>query len=98
MPALTLCYNYDRICKQPYFALPVRASTTMTYKRFAEVVLDIPLNKKFHYKIPPSFVNQVGIGKRVKVPFREQNNYRVLCWTNRRIGRRNNKRHNTSSR
>jgi len=69
MPALTLCYNYDRICKQPYFALPVRASTTMTYKRFAEVVLDIPLNKKFHYKIPPSFVNQVGIGKRVKVPF-----------------------------
>jgi primosomal protein N' (replication factor Y) len=69
MPALTLCYNYDRICKQPYFALPVKASTTMTYKRFAEVVLDIPLNKKFHYKIPPSFVNQVGIGKRVKVPF-----------------------------
>jgi primosomal protein N' (replication factor Y) (superfamily II helicase) len=41
----------------------------MTYKRFAEVVLDIPLNKKFHYKIPPSFVNQIGIGKRVKVPF-----------------------------
>jgi primosomal protein N' (replication factor Y) len=69
MPALTLCYNYDRICKQPYFALTVRASTTMTYKRFAEVVLDIPLNKKFHYTIPPSFVNQVGIGKRVKVPF-----------------------------
>ncbi|WP_096894518.1 replication restart helicase PriA [Candidatus Scalindua japonica] len=41
----------------------------MTCERFAEVVLDIPLNKKFHYKIPPSFVNQVAIGKRVKVPF-----------------------------
>ncbi|ODS31816.1 MAG: primosomal protein N' [Candidatus Scalindua rubra] len=42
----------------------------MAYRRFAEIVLDIPLNKKFHYKIPPSFVNQIGIGKRVKVPFR----------------------------
>jgi len=41
----------------------------MAYGNFAEVVLDIPLNKKFHYKIPPSFVNQVEIGKRVKVPF-----------------------------
>ena len=41
----------------------------MAYGKFAEVVLDIPLNKKFHYKIPPSFVNQVEIGKRVKVPF-----------------------------
>ncbi|MEE9259828.1 MAG: primosomal protein N' [Candidatus Scalindua sediminis] len=44
----------------------------MTYKRFAEVVLDIPLNKKFHYSIPPSFESQIGIGKRVKVPFRSR--------------------------
>ena len=44
----------------------------MTYKRFAEVVLDIPLNKKFHYRIPPSFESQIGIGKRVKVPFRSR--------------------------
>ncbi len=35
----------------------------------AEVVLGIPLNKKFHYKIPSSFANQIEIGKRVKVPF-----------------------------
>ncbi|MFQ5965511.1 MAG: primosomal protein N' [Candidatus Scalinduaceae bacterium] len=42
----------------------------MAYENFAEIVLDIPLNKKFHYKIPPTFVNQVGIGQRVKVPFR----------------------------
>ncbi len=41
----------------------------MAYVAFAEVVLDIPLNKKFHYKIPPSFVNQIEVGKRVKVPF-----------------------------
>ena len=41
----------------------------MAYGKFAEVVLDIPLNKKFHYTIPPSLVNQVEIGKRVKVPF-----------------------------
>ena len=41
----------------------------MTYEKFAEVVLAIPLNKKFHYRIPPSFINQIEIGKRVKVPF-----------------------------
>ena len=41
----------------------------MSYEKFAEVVLDIPLNKKFHYKIPPSFIHQIEIGKRVKVPF-----------------------------
>lgn len=41
----------------------------MTYKKFAEVVLDIPLNKKFHYRIPPPFINQVEIGRRVRVPF-----------------------------
>ena len=31
--------------------------------------MNIPLNKKFHYKVPPSFANQIEIGKRVKVPF-----------------------------
>lgn len=41
----------------------------MTYERFAEIVLDIPLNKKFHYKIPPLSINQIEIGKRVRVPF-----------------------------
>lgn len=41
----------------------------MTYERFAEIVLDIPLNKKFHYKIPPPSINQIEIGKRVRVPF-----------------------------
>ena len=41
----------------------------MAYGDFAKVVLGIPLNKKFHYKIPSSLVNQVEIGKRVKVPF-----------------------------
>ena len=41
----------------------------MIYERFAEIVLDIPLNKKFHYKVPPSSTNQLEIGKRVKVPF-----------------------------
>ena len=41
----------------------------MVYGKFAEVVLDIPLNKKFHYRIPPSFVDQIEIGKRVRVPF-----------------------------
>ncbi len=37
--------------------------------KIAEVVLNIPLNKKFHYKVPPSFANQIKIGKRIKVPF-----------------------------
>ncbi len=42
----------------------------MSYENIAEIVLPIPLNKKFHYSIPLSFINQIGIGKRVKVPFR----------------------------
>ncbi|MDR4497840.1 MAG: primosomal protein N' [Candidatus Scalindua sp.] len=42
----------------------------MPYVKFAEIVLSIPLNKKFHYSIPLSCINQIGIGKRVKVPFR----------------------------
>ena len=41
----------------------------MPYVNFAEIVLSIPLNKKFHYSIPLSCINQIGIGKRVKVPF-----------------------------
>jgi len=49
--------------------MPVKDYTSMAYEKFAEVVLDIPLNKKFHYKIPPSFINQIEIGKRVKVHF-----------------------------
>ena len=42
----------------------------MSYVNFAEIVLSLPLNKKFHYSIPLSCINQIGIGKRVKVPFR----------------------------
>ncbi|NOG84790.1 MAG: primosomal protein N' [Planctomycetes bacterium] len=41
----------------------------MTYAGFAEIVLALPLNKKFHYSIPQSCSHQIGVGKRVKVPF-----------------------------
>ncbi len=44
----------------------------MAYENFAEVVLDIPINKIFHYRIPSSFTNQIEIGKRVRVPFRSR--------------------------
>ncbi|MDR4505010.1 MAG: primosomal protein N' [Candidatus Scalindua sp.] len=42
----------------------------MSYAGFAEIVLALPLNKKFHYSIPQSCSNQIEVGKRVKVPFR----------------------------
>ncbi|MCP5002750.1 MAG: primosomal protein N' [Planctomycetes bacterium] len=42
----------------------------MAYTGFAEIVLALPLNKKFHYSVPQSCSSQIGVGRRVKVPFR----------------------------
>lgn len=35
----------------------------------AEIVLNIPLDKSFHYRVPPSLRDQIAVGKRVHVPF-----------------------------
>ncbi|MGR3179473.1 MAG: replication restart helicase PriA [Candidatus Anammoxibacter sp.] len=37
--------------------------------QYAEVVINIPVNRKFHYSIPENLKNQVVVGKMVKVPF-----------------------------
>jgi primosomal protein N' (replication factor Y) len=46
---------------------------------FAEVVLNLPLDRSFTYRVPPSLRDQVRPGVRVKVPFgpREQTGYVV---------------------
>ncbi len=53
-----------------WIIIAVRCQYAMTYAGFAEIVIALPLNKKFHYSIPQSCSNQIGVGKRVKVPFR----------------------------
>ncbi|MCK4649403.1 primosomal protein N', partial [bacterium] len=37
--------------------------------RYAEIALDLPINKAFHYNIPSSMTKYVEVGKRVWVPF-----------------------------
>lgn len=39
---------------------------------FAAVVLDIPIDKAFHYSVPVKMAEQVRVGMRVRVPFRQQ--------------------------
>lgn len=38
-------------------------------KRYAEIVVALPVDKKFHYGIPETIEDELAIGKRVKVPF-----------------------------
>ncbi len=38
-------------------------------KNYAEIVVNIPLDKKFHYSIPENLKGRVNVGKTVKVPF-----------------------------
>lgn len=39
---------------------------------FCAVALNIPVFKLFHYRVPPQFREQIAIGKRLKVPFRNR--------------------------
>ncbi len=41
----------------------------MSVKQYAEVVLNVPIDKKFHYRVPASMSGEIEIGKLVKVPF-----------------------------
>jgi len=37
--------------------------------KYAEVALNLPINKTFHYRVPSSMAGEIEIGKRVWVPF-----------------------------
>ena len=37
--------------------------------KYAEIALDLPINKTFHYNIPREMAKYVDVGKRVWVPF-----------------------------
>jgi len=39
---------------------------------FAEIVLNLPLDTRFHYKIPLNLMDKIEIGKRVYIPFRNK--------------------------
>lgn len=41
----------------------------LSIKQYAEVVLNVPIDKKFHYRVPTSMSDEIEIGKLVKVPF-----------------------------
>src|SRR3989338_301867 len=47
-------------------AIPINKSSQNLY---AEVVVNIPLSKIFHYNIPPHLSEYLTAGMRVKVPF-----------------------------
>ena len=36
---------------------------------FAEVVLDLPIDKSFHYRVSPSMISKAKAGMRVEIPF-----------------------------
>lgn len=38
-------------------------------KLYAEVVVNIPLNKVFHYSVPPHLIETLAIGMRIRIPF-----------------------------
>jgi len=42
---------------------------TQTLKKYAEIVVNIPINKKFHYGIPEELEDRIAVGKMVTVPF-----------------------------
>lgn len=48
-------------------------------KEFAEIVFPIPLDRKFHYRIPPALREKITVGMRVRVDFghRSQTGYCV---------------------
>ncbi|MGR3221000.1 MAG: replication restart helicase PriA [Candidatus Anammoxibacter sp.] len=37
--------------------------------QYAEVVINIPVNRKFHYSVPENLKNLIAVGKMVRVPF-----------------------------
>ena len=41
-------------------------------KRYAEVVVSLPMDRLFHYSIPEAIAGEVAIGKRVFVPFQNR--------------------------
>lgn len=51
--------------------LNCNATTPMQAKpgQFAEVVVNIPINKRFHYGIPDNIAGKISVGKLLKVPF-----------------------------
>lgn len=44
----------------------------MTKKRYAEVVVGLPIEGPFDYAIPANFYKEIKVGMRVWVPFRNQ--------------------------
>jgi len=51
---------------------------TMTNSAFAEVIIDLPLDKIFHYGIPKELGERPEVGKRVWVPFRNKDEIGVI--------------------
>ncbi|MEP9410733.1 MAG: primosomal protein N' [Candidatus Brocadia sp.] len=41
----------------------------LAQKLYAEVVINIPLNKVFHYSVPPHLIENLAIGMRIRIPF-----------------------------
>ncbi len=56
----------------PVDLIPINDATPASQlppKLYAEVVVNIPLNKAFHYSIPPYLRDSLTVGMRVKIPF-----------------------------
>ncbi|RME74198.1 MAG: primosomal protein N', partial [Planctomycetota bacterium] len=44
----------------------------MKTRKYASLVYPIPVNQKFIYAVPPIFRGEIGLGARVKAPFRNR--------------------------
>jgi len=50
----------------------IQEDTEVEIKRFAEVAVRLPIRKTFTYRVPQEFEDQIGVGKRVLVPFQRR--------------------------
>ena len=50
----------------------IQKDTKVEMKRFVEVAVSLPVWKTFTYRVPLMFKDQMGVGKRVLVPFQRR--------------------------